>query len=123
MIVSGSPFYDRVAKLLKDDAAKVGVEVIPDPYEWSIIMEKLSKRQFEAQMSGWGGSIEEDPYQIWHSSQIAGRGSNRIGFNNPQADALIEQARKVLDPTKRNALYHKFHQIVLNHMHLGNQYS
>ena len=24
--------------------------------------------------------VESDPYQIWHSSQVEGRGSNRIGF-------------------------------------------
>ncbi len=25
--------------------------------------------------------VESDPYQIWHSSQVEGRGSNRIGFD------------------------------------------
>ena len=56
--------------------------------------------------------MESDPYQIWHSSQIEDRGSNYIGFNNPRADAIIEEARQTLDKDKRNALYHKFHSIL-----------
>jgi peptide/nickel transport system substrate-binding protein len=60
----------------------------------------------------WGGNVEEDPYQIWHSSQIGNRGSNYVGFRNAEADALIEQARQTLDPDKRNALYHQFHRIL-----------
>jgi peptide/nickel transport system substrate-binding protein len=59
----------------------------------------------------WGGNVEEDPYQIWHSSQRQ-KGSNYVDFNNPQADALIEQARQTIDPDKRNALYHQFDRII-----------
>jgi peptide/nickel transport system substrate-binding protein len=59
----------------------------------------------------WGGNAESDPYQIWHSSQRKG-GSNYVEFNNPAADALIEQARETLDTNKRNALYHKFDRII-----------
>jgi peptide/nickel transport system substrate-binding protein len=64
-------------------------------------------------MLGWGGGgVEEDPFQIWHSSQIAGRGSNHVGFRNAEADRLIEEGRATLDETKRNELYHRFHRIV-----------
>ena len=114
MIRSGDPFYERLAKFMKDAAAKVGIEVIPDPYEWSIFIERLLDREFEAEVSGWGGVVEEDPYQVWHSSQGVGRGSNHVGFNNKEADAIIEEARKTLDETKRNKLYHRFHGIVHN---------
>lgn len=111
-IVSGSVLYERLAKLFKDDAAKVGVDVIADPLEWSVFIERLNKRDFEASTSGWGGTIMEDPYQIWHSSQIEGRGSNCIGFANAEADAIMEQARRTMDDQIRNALYYRFHRIV-----------
>jgi len=112
MIVSQYALHERIAKLLKDDAAKVGIEVIPDPYEWSVFQERLTTRSFEATTLSWGGVILSDPYQIWHSSQIEGRGSNRVGFNHPEADAIIEEARRTLDKEKRNKLYHRFHQIL-----------
>lgn len=104
--------YDRLAKLLKDDAAKVGIEVIPEPYEWSILVGRLNDRKFEATVMGWGGDILQDHYQIFHSSQIGNRGSNFVGFRNPQADAIMEEARKTLDDDKRNELYRRLHRIL-----------
>ena len=112
MIRSGDPYYEQLAKFIKDEAIKIGVDVIPEPFEWSIFIERLLDREFEAEISGWGGVVEEDPYQVWHSSQGTGRGSNHVGFSNAEADALIEQARRTFDETERNKLYRRFHDIV-----------
>lgn len=112
MIGSGVTLHEQIAKLVKDEAAKVGIEVTLDPYEWSIFSQRLLDRQFDAVNLAWGGAVEEDPYQIWHSSQIGNRGSNYVGFRNAEADSLIEEARKTLDEGKRNELYHRFHRIL-----------
>ncbi|UCE98581.1 MAG: peptide-binding protein [Planctomycetota bacterium] len=108
----GGTATERIAKLMKDEAAKVGIEVIPDPVEWSIFVERLNKREFDAVTLMWGGTIESDPYQIWHSSQIKGRGNNFISFTNAEADAIIEEARRTLDEKKRYHLYHKLHRLL-----------
>jgi peptide/nickel transport system substrate-binding protein len=110
--VPGGPSSERIAKILKDGASKVGIEVIPDPAEWSIFVDRLNNRKLDAGILMWGGTIESDPYQIWHSSQIEGRGSNFINFNSPEADAIIEEARRTLDEGKRYELYHKFHKLL-----------
>jgi peptide/nickel transport system substrate-binding protein len=112
MTVSGSPFYEQLGRILKDSFARAGVVLIPDPYEWSIFSERLHSRSFEAVTLSWGGVVEEDPYQIWHSSQVEHRGSNYVGFRNPEADAIIEQARGTLDEGKRNELYFRLHRIL-----------
>ena len=112
MYSSASTFYGRLAKLLKDEAAKVGIEVVPDPYEWSVIMTKLPDRDFEVVVMGWGGDILEDFYQIFHSSQIGRRGSNYVGFNNARADELLEEIRRTLDEAKRERLCRQFHRIL-----------
>jgi len=111
MIVAGTPLHQKVVKLVKDSAARVGIEVVPDPFEWSIFSQRVQDGKFDAVNMAWGGSVESDPYQIWHSSQID-KGSNYVGFNVPEADRLIEKARMTLDKDKRNALYHKFHSII-----------
>jgi len=90
----------------------VGIEVIPDPYEWSVFIQRLQDREFDAVNLAWHGGLAQDPYQIWHSSQIGNRGSNYVGFNNPEADAIIEEARRTLDDEKRNKLYQRFHRII-----------
>jgi peptide/nickel transport system substrate-binding protein len=108
----GRALYEQIAKLLKDGASKVGIEVEPEPAEWSIFTNRINDRQFEAATMGWGGAINDDPYQIWHSSQIEGRGNNFISFRNAEADRIIEEARRTLDEKKRNLLYFQFDRII-----------
>lgn len=109
---TGRVFYEQLAKLFRDAAGKIGVEVIADPYEWSVFTEKYRKHDFEALIIGSGGTIEFDPHQYFHSSQIIGGGDNCASYNNPQADALIDVARRTLDPEKRYELYHRFHRLI-----------
>ena len=104
--------YRRLVTFIKDEAEKVGIEVVPEPFEWSVLVPKLADRKFEATVMGWGGDILEDPYPLFHSSQIGNRASNYVGFNNAQADAIIEEARRTMDETKRIQLYHKLHRIL-----------
>jgi len=104
--------YHRLAKLLKDQAAKVGIEVIPEPAEWSVVIGRLTDRDFDAMVIGWGGDVLEDFYQIFHSSQIANRGSNYVGFRNAEADALMEQTRHSLNKDERIKLSHRLHRIL-----------
>ncbi len=110
-MISETAIHEQIGKLVKDSAARAGIDVILDPYEWSVFTQKVMDRDFDALSMAWGGNVESDPYQIWHSSQRQ-KGSNYVNFNNPQADALIEQARQTLDPDKRNILYHQFHRIL-----------
>jgi len=112
MYASDSALYNRLAIHLSDEAAKAGIEIIPDPLEWSVILGRLTSRQFEAYVAGWAGDILEDPYKLFHSSQTGPGGCNYIGFSNPQADAIIEQARRTINDDERNELYHRLHRIL-----------
>ena len=58
------------------------------------------------------GSIDDDPFQMFHSSQMAGEGDNRTSFNSPEFDKVCEQARICVDPDKRNELWHKVDRIL-----------
>ncbi len=107
-----SDVYTRLASLLKDELAKIGVDIMPDPYEWSVLIPKITDRQFEAMVMGWGGDIIEDQYQIFHSSQVGNRGSNYVGFRNAEADALMEQIRITIDLAESDALCHQLHRLL-----------
>lgn len=112
MYTSSSTLYIRLVKLIKDEAAKVGIDLIADPYEWSVLLPRLTDRKFEATVMGWGGDVIDDPYQIFHSSQIGDGASNYVGFSNKEADSLIETARMTLDEAERNMLFHEVHRIL-----------
>ncbi len=107
---SGSPTTEQIIKALKDDLSRIGVDLIPDPVEWSIFINKMHDKDIDAALSGWAGTIESDPFQLFHSSQTDG--SNYFSIINPELDNLIVKARKTLEPEKRYELYHKFHQLV-----------
>jgi len=109
---SDNVLYRRLGKCLKDEAAKVGIKVDPQPLEWSVLIGLVSDRQFEAILMGWAGDVLEDAYRVWHSSQREGRGCNFVGFNNPEADKIIELARGTLDDSRRNRLYQELHRIL-----------
>ena len=68
--------------------------------EWSVYLERLKTRNFEACNLGWTGSIDPDPYQIFHSSQIEA-GDNFVGYKNPETDRLITELRGEFDLNKR----------------------
>ncbi len=112
MIPAQSSNYEQIASYVKEQFKKVGIDVRILPTEFSVLVDKLNNRDFDASMLRWTGSIEGDPYQIWHSNSAKDKGSNAIGFANAEADKLIEDARKELDEEKRMVLWHKFHQIL-----------
>lgn len=115
MYASGAPVLERITKIIKDDAARAGIMIKLEPYEGSVLLERVKKHEFEAYMAAWvGGGIEDDPFQIWHSSQISNQGSNHICYKNPEVDRLIEEARRTLDKPKRDELYHRFQKILHN---------
>lgn len=107
---SGSPTAEQIIKALKDDLAKIGIDLIPDPVEWSIFLDKMHDKNFDSALSGWAGTIESDPYQLFHSSQT--EGSNYFSIKNNEMDTLIEKARKTIEPDERYELYHRFHRLV-----------
>jgi len=110
--VSGDQMTRDLVRVLREEFRRMGIDMSIRMVEWSVFVTRLDNRDYDAIMLGWTGSVESDPYQIWHSSQIADRGSNHVGFRSAEADRLIEEARITLDPVRRNDLYHRFQRIL-----------
>lgn len=108
----GSEQHKSTVLFLKDSYARAGVQLIGKPTEWSVMLELLDKRDFEAITLGWGGVLESDPYQIFHSSQIKDNGDNFVSYANPELDKLIEKARATVDEGKRMPLWHEVERIL-----------
>ncbi|MCW8129095.1 MAG: peptide-binding protein [Planctomycetota bacterium] len=102
----------KVLIAVQGDLKKAGIDCQLDPIEWSVFLDKIKKRDFDAIMLGWSLGWDPDPYQLWHSSQTAGEGSNHCYFVNKEADGIIEQLRKTFDFDERVALCHRFHAIL-----------
>jgi len=112
LIRAASPTTEQVATVYQEELKRAGIAMSIRPLEWATFIQSVQDRRFEAMMLGWGGSVvEQDPYQIWHSSQ-AEKGSNYVDFRNEEADKIMEKARLEFDEDKRVEMYHRFHAIL-----------
>lgn len=113
LLISNHPYFTRMAAIIKEDMAKVGVVMNILELEWSVYTERLNARNFDVCALGWSLPFESDPYQVWHSSEADVVGSsNHVGFANEEADRIIETARREFDLDKRVELYQRFHRIL-----------
>ncbi|BDS12277.1 ABC transporter substrate-binding protein [Aureispira anguillae] len=109
----GKQFYKDIAQVLKDEAARVGIEIDMIASEWSVMQEDLKKRNFDLTCLGWGqGPTLDDFKQIWHTESDTYDGNNYVGFGNQESDKLIETIRVTMDEAKRQEMYFRFQEIV-----------
>jgi peptide/nickel transport system substrate-binding protein len=101
----GNEDTGRMVLFLKDMLARAGILLKPKPTEWSVMIDLLNKRDFEAITLGWTSGLETDLYQMFHSSQIEDQGNNFINYRNPDLDRLIDEARATVDETQRMPLW------------------
>jgi peptide/nickel transport system substrate-binding protein len=108
-----NPIRKQILLVVADAFKKVGIQAEVQELEWSVYLDKTKKHEFEATYSGWTSpTIPPDPFQIWHSSQSEGEGSNYISFKNQKSDELIEAYRNEMDENKRIELIKEWQQLI-----------
>jgi peptide/nickel transport system substrate-binding protein len=112
LISAGSQFAEQLATLLKESLAREGIEMNIRKLEWAVFTQFLDERNYDAITLAWSLSVEEDPYQLWHSSQTVKGGSNHTGFTNAEVDKIIEAGRVEFDKPTRVAMYRRMHAIL-----------
>ena len=117
--------FEIISNAGNDERKKVGLAVIDSfkrhgidasfrSVDWSIMLEKVGKFDFDAVVLGWSSSIAIPPdlYQIWHSSQAVEDGSNHVAFRHPEADRILEEYRITFDADRRKQLYGRLQEIL-----------
>lgn len=107
-----NPLTNTTFGMYRDDLARIGVELELVHVTPAEFFARTSSRDFDAAYFGWLPDIADpDVFGLLHSSMVEG-GSNYAGYQNPELDALLEQARHTTDRVKRKALYYQVHRIV-----------
>ena len=116
LVNSGNQLRKDIALTLQSALEDVGIDCQVRELDWSIFLERVKNKDFAAVTLGWTGGtglrFPPDAYQIWHSSQIAGNGSNFISFRNDESDAILTAYRKEFDVDKRIEMYRRFQEIL-----------
>ena len=108
-----NPVRKQILLVIVDALKKVGIVAEVQELEWSVYLDKTKKHEFEATYSAWTSpTTPPDPYQIWHSSQSEGEGSNYISFKNKTSDSLIEAYRNEMDESKRIAMMKEWQKLI-----------
>ena len=112
LVPAGSEIGRQIDEMLASELARTGVRARVRTLEWAAFVERVDAGRFEAASLGWSAvDPNPDPYPYWHSSQCPPHGLNNGCYRNPEADRLMEQARRELDASRRNAIYHRLHAI------------
>lgn len=97
---------------------KIGIELkINDPTDANILWNALDAGTQELWCAAWGSTIDPDMYQVYHSSNIVGKGgsdSNHYRIEDPTLDQAILDARKSDDQTYRKATYKQALDIIMD---------
>ncbi len=100
MYFQGSDDTKRIVLFLKDLYARAGVSLIPKPTEWSVMLDFIDSRNFDAITLGWSSGVETDIDQMFHSEQIE-EGDNFVSYKSTELDKLIDQARGMVVEEER----------------------
>ena len=112
LLVKDDNLHRQIGETLVADWAEVGVKAELQPVSFSgLVADFLVPRTFEAALTDWNQVGDPDPFPQWHSSQIDGNGQNYAGWQNAEADALMEQARQSTDENRRRDLYAEYQDI------------
>lgn len=113
--VSQRPEGQALAVLLKENAAKVGIEIDILTKDGALISQDLRNRTFEILPIRRRSEMTlVDPFQNWHSTSDAPGGSNASGFRNASADSLITVIRSTEDVSARTAAYKELQEVIAN---------
>lgn len=115
---TGNVIRQDVAAMAVRQWREIGVDAVDLPTEWSVMLGRFERSEFDVTLIGWSLGLDPDPFLMFHSSQAArdaaGRitGGNRPQFRNAEVDRLLEAGRLTVDIAERRAIYHQVDQIL-----------
>ena len=101
----------------KEALASVGITLeINDPADSSVWNDALTANTAEIWAAAWGAAVDPDMYQVYHSDNAYGKGtnSNHYAITSEDLDTLIVEARESADQSYRKATYKECLEIILD---------
>lgn len=108
---SESEVQRRLLPLLREGFRKAGIEMRVETLSWTAALGRLKTHEFDMTDLNWHYYYEQDLFQIYHSSQCGG-GSNYGCYANSNADVLMEEIRRSMEPTSRHDLERRLHRLL-----------
>lgn len=112
LVSAGSNIGRQIDEMLSTELARVGIKARVRPLEWASFVERIDAGNFEAaSLAASASDPNPDPFPYWHSSQCPPHGLNCGCYHNPEADRLMEEARREMKEEARVKIYQRLHAI------------
>jgi peptide/nickel transport system substrate-binding protein len=109
----GNKVREDIAVVVQEQFSELGIKVTPDIMEWSAFLADIDPPawNFDAIILGWALSTDPDPSGIFHTKEIE-NGLNFVGWSNPEADALMDEANRTMDQDERAGMIQEINRII-----------
>ena len=105
----------EVGKVIVNQLQKAGLDTNLQSFEWATYYGDIQAGRFQMAMMTWVGILSPEIYKIaLHSSEVPPKGRNRGFYKNNLLDKLVESASKVESLQKRQSIYHKVQEIIID---------
>ena len=92
--------------VIQQQLRDVGIVLDIRSFEPATFLADIIHGSFQLYGLRWiGGNQDPDIFYVFHSSRFPPNGANRGHYSNPKVDALIDQARREVDQSKRKSIY------------------
>ncbi len=114
---SSDPFRVRLATIIQDQLADVGIDVELLTYDWGTFYGDIKAGNFQMYSLAWVGIKMPDIFRyVFHSKSIPPAGANRGRFVDAAADRLIEQAESERLLESQARYYRELQALVLREL-------
>ncbi|HET6341978.1 MAG TPA: peptide-binding protein [Gemmatimonadota bacterium] len=107
----GNDLREDAIVIVQSNLEKVGIDVQPRLTEWTSLIDRLKRKDFEAVVSGWSVDFKFDPSETMSCAAIEAK-YNYTSFCNPRADSLMQRALTTLDRETAKPLWDEYQRII-----------
>lgn len=104
--------HEKIAEAIQADAAKIGIKIEVEGYEWGTMLEKAKAGEIIFYRLGWQAdypTMDNFLYPLFYSKSS----DNYSDYNNPEVDKLLLEARSTTDKAQREAKYQEVEKMIL----------
>ncbi|MDP9190558.1 MAG: ABC transporter substrate-binding protein [Acidobacteriota bacterium] len=112
LVIPGNAATTQFTQTVQAELKKIGVQVEMRAVDGATIMQQARAGNFDSAYLAWQLDADPDPHSLFHSSEFPPQGQNFVLYSNPEADRLIDGARREMDPSKRKQLYWRLHELL-----------
>ena len=100
--------------VIQQQLREVGIALDLRSFEFATFFADVTHGEFQLYGLRWiGGNEDPDIFEYaFHSAKFPPNGANRGYYSNPRLDALIDQARREVDPSVRKPIYAEVQRIL-----------